>query len=90
MHVDQILEKYEAVVFNRNKTQKKGDFSINENEIISLNSSYQELEKVPQETLNFWNEVSRASGQYLWFAFIPHILVKAEIDTTDFEVCTLK
>ena len=90
VHVDQILGKYDAVVFDRNKKQKKGDFSINKNEVILLDKSYQELEKVPQETLNFWNEVSRASGQYLWFAFIPHILVKAEIDTTDFEVCTLK
>ena len=90
VHVDQILGKYNAVVFDRNKKQKKGDFSINDNEVILLDSSYQELDKVPQETLEFWNEVSRDGGKYLWLAFIPHILVKGEIDTSGFEICTLK
>lgn len=89
VHIDQIIGKYDAVVFDRSKKQKKGDFSINESEVFLLDSSYRELENVPQETLNFWNEVSRDGGKYLWFAFIPHILIKGKIDITNFEICTL-
>lgn len=89
VHIDQIIGKYDAVVFDRSKKQKKGDFSINESEVFLLDNSYQELENVPQETLNFWNEVSRDGGKYLWFAFIPHILIKGKIDITNLEICTL-
>ena len=80
-------ERIPAVLYGG---QQQVHFSISENEVAIFNKSYQEIEKVHQETLNFWNEVSRDGGKYLWFAFIPHILVKGEIDTTDFEVCTLK
>lgn len=89
VHIDQIIGKYESVIFDRKKKQKKGDFSINENEVVLLDKSYKELQNLPKETLNFWNKVSREGGKYLWFAFIPHILVKGEIDTSEFEVCTL-
>lgn len=89
VHIDQIIGKYESVIFNRTKKQIKADFSIQDAEVFNLDKSYQELNEVPKETLNFWNEVSRDGGKYLWFAFIPHILVKGQIDTTEFEVCRL-
>lgn len=48
-----------------------------------LDKSYKEIKNAPQETINFWNEVSSDGGKYLWFTFILHILIKGEINTTD-------
>jgi hypothetical protein len=90
IHVDQIIRKFDSVVFDRNKKQKKGDFTIHESEVVTLDNSYQELRNIPKETIQFWNEVKSEGGKFLWFAFIPHILVKGIIDTKDFEICTLK
>lgn len=90
IHIDQIIGKYDSVVFDRNKKQKKGDFEIKESEVTYLSNAYQELTSVPKETINFWNEVKSEGGKFLWFAFIPHILIKGQIDTKEFEICTLK
>ena len=90
IHIDQIIGKYDSFIFDRNKKQEKGDFTIQESEVDYLDNSYQELANVPRETNQFWNEVRRDGGKYLWFAFIPHVLVKGIIDTKDFEICTLE
>ncbi len=90
VHIDQILEKYEAVIFDRKSKQSHGEFSIYEDEVTILNKSYQEIKNIPQETFTFWDEVSKHGGKYLWFAYIPHVLVKGEIDTTEFEIYTLE
>lgn len=90
IHVEQIIGKYDSVIFDRSKKQKKGDFKIKENEVSYLNSSYQEISNVPPETIKYWNKVKKEGGKFLWFAFIPHIFVKGKIDTRGFEICNLK
>ncbi|WP_417336087.1 hypothetical protein [Halobacteriovorax marinus] len=82
--------KYEGVIFDRNKTQKKGDFSIHADDIRPLNSTqYKELTHLPKETIAFWNRVKEEGGKYLWFPYIPHIFLKGIVDTTHFEVIDL-
>lgn len=90
VHIDQIIGKYNGVVFDRRKKQPKGDFVIYDHEIQALDHSYSELKEVPKETINFWKTVKKEGGKFLWFAFVPHILIKGKIDIKDFEVCSLK
>jgi len=90
VHIDQIIGKYESVIFDRSKDQKKGDFAIKEREVIILDGSYREETKVPTETIDFWNKAKDEGGKLLWFPFVPHIFVQGEIDTKDFEICLLK
>ncbi|PIK14936.1 hypothetical protein [Halobacteriovorax sp. JY17] len=89
--VVEVEELYEGVIFNRNINQKKGDFSISDEEVMALNSkNYTELKSVPPETMNYWNSVKRDGGKFLWFPYITHIFLKGAIDTTNFEVINLK
>ncbi|MBC7430328.1 MAG: hypothetical protein H7336_17065 [Bacteriovorax sp.] len=88
--VEKIVPKYEAVIYKKNPSQVKGDFSIHENDIEFLTtSSYKELIEVPTQTINYWLDVKKDGGKFLWFPFIPHIFVKGIIETSDFELCTL-
>lgn len=88
--VEKIVPQYEAAVFKRNPERAKGDFSIQENDVEMLTiNSYQELTEVPAPTINYWLEVKRTGGKFLWFPYIPHIFVKGIIDTSEFEICTL-
>ncbi|EQC45267.1 hypothetical protein [Bacteriovorax sp. Seq25_V] len=90
IHISQILGKYESVVFDRNKKQQNGDFTVHESDVVTLCESYEEIKNLPNETIEFWNNVKKEGGKYLWFAYIPHILVKGIIDTKDFQVCTIR
>lgn len=88
--IQHVIEKYDAVVFDRKK-REKGDFTIREDEVVSLQkTTFQELRKVPDETVKFWSSVRANGGKFLWFPFIPHIFVKGEVETSDFEICELK
>lgn len=87
--VEKIVSKYEAAVFTRHPNQKKGDYSIQDEDIELLNiSSYKELSEVPKLTINYWSDVKKSGGPYLWFPYVPHIFIKGIIDTTDFEIST--
>lgn len=88
--VNDIISKYQAVVFKRNSKRPKGDFSIQENDVERLTfNSYEEITTVPIRTVNYWLEVKKMGGKYLWFPYVPHILVKGMIETSKFEVCKL-
>lgn len=88
--VQDIIEKYDAVVFDRKKSEK-GDFTIREYEISPLcESSFQELQQVPDETIKFWSDVKVNGGKFLWFPFVPHVFIKGMVDTSDFELCELQ
>lgn len=89
IHIDQILGKFDAVIFDRISKQKRGLFNIEDREVDYLNSSYQEIRKVPDKTIRYWEGIKANGGVYLLFPFIPHILVKGIIDTSEFEVCEL-
>lgn len=90
IHVDQIVPQYEAVIFQRDPNRPKGDFSIRQDEIKILDRHhYKEESEVPQKTIEYWKSVKENGGAYLWFPFVPHILVKGVIYTTQFEVCKL-
>ncbi len=89
VHVSQIASKYEAVLFDRKK-RKKGDFTIRDDEVSPLTEqNYKELHEVPQDTIHYWMEVQKNGGPFLWFPFIPHILIKGIIEVSDFEVCEI-
>ena len=90
IHVSQIVQIYDAVIYERNKKRVKKDFTIEDNEIIKFSHLYKETLQVPEETIDFWNRVRNNGGKYLWFPFVPHILIKGVIDTKNFEVCELK
>ena len=88
--IKNIIEKYDAVVFDRKKGVK-GDFTIKEHEIGALcETSFQELYQVPDETINFWNYIKENGGKFLWFPFVPHVLIKGKVETSHFEICELK
>lgn len=89
IHVDKIIGNYDAVVFDRVKKQEKRRFMIEESEVFSLDHSYKELTSIPKETMSFWDNVVEKGGKFLWFAFIPHILIKGRVDASEFEVRTL-
>ena len=81
---------HEAVLFDRKK-RKKGNFEIFESEVKDFSKfSYKELNEVPVETIEFWNKLDPEKEKYLWFAFIPHVLIKGKVDVKEFEIETLK
>jgi hypothetical protein len=88
IHKDQILDHYPAVVFDR-KTKLKGQFGVNEEDIACF-STYKEINQVPQDTIDYWRRMQEAKKPMLLFPFVPHIFVKGIIDTSNFEVCTLR
>ena len=90
IHVSQIVGVYDAVVFDRNTNRLKASFAMEDSEIVKLSDSYKEVLEVPSDTVRFWNNAKNTSGKYLWFPFVPHILVKGVIDTKNFEICELK
>jgi hypothetical protein len=90
IHVNQIIDLYDAVVFAPNPNKSKGNFKIDVNEIVNLTSSYNELLELPIETLRYWDNVKNTGGKYLWFPYVTHILIKGIIETKKFEICNLK
>jgi hypothetical protein len=90
IHVKQILTHYDAVCFDRDISRKKGSFSIMEKEVKKLSNEYQELSRVPLETINYWEKVKNEGGKFLWFPFITHVLVKGTVDVSNFSICNLK
>lgn len=90
VHISDIIEKYDAVVFDRKERRQSNSFTIDHGEIVTLNlESYTELTSVPQMTTDYWSDVKIHGGKYLWFPYIPHVLVKGEIETKDFEIISL-
>lgn len=87
--IEEIIPKHEAVIFTRNPNQMKGDLSIFDNDIqILTDESYNELSEVPELTINYWMNVKKNGGPYLWFPYVPHIFVKGIVDTKRFETCS--
>ena len=89
VHIDQIINIYDSVIFDRKVPRMKNDFTIDDSEVFTLDRNYKELHSVPLATINCWEKAKKEGGKLLWFPFIPHILVKGRIDTSDFEVCNL-
>ena len=89
IHVNEIIGKYDAVVFERKTPRIKKDFTIEDSELDVLDAKYKEIRSVPEATINCWKKAKREGDKLLWFPFIPHILVKGRIETSDFELCRL-
>lgn len=85
-----IIDKYEAVIFNRKTPKTRNDFGIEGSEVSVFDQSYREIKSVPFNTKNFWSKAKAKGQPLLLFPYIPHILVRAKIDTSDFEVCRFK
>jgi len=90
VHIDDIVGKYEAVIFQRLGGKDKGDFGIADHEVSVLTKSYQELRAVPEQTIQYWLRAKENNDKLLWFPFVPHILIKGVIETSFFEICELK
>jgi hypothetical protein len=89
IHVNQIINKYDAVVFDR---PNRGDFGsqIGNNEFVELlQETYQELTSVRKSTIEYWKEAKEKNRPLLWFMHVPHVLVMGEVKTTEFEICEL-
>jgi hypothetical protein len=88
--VKEIEGKYSGVIFDRSGSSKKGDYKINESDVTELNSiNYRELFEVPELTREFWKKAIEEKGKLLWFPYIPHILINARIDISNFEILEL-
>ncbi|EQC51699.1 hypothetical protein M901_0294 [Bacteriovorax sp. DB6_IX] len=87
--IDKILGKYEAVIYDRTEPRIKGDYAIADDEVSLLSHHYQEIHHVPEQTELFWQKALESKKPLLWFPFVPHIFVKGEIETSDFELCDL-
>lgn len=90
INIDDIIEKYEAVIFQSRGGKNKGDFGIADDEITLLTQSYRELREVPEQTIQYWIKAKKNNDKLLWFPFIQHILIKGVIETSRFEICQLK
>lgn len=89
--IEEIVGKYEVVLFDRKPGGKKGDFQMGEEEIEVLTlENYEELSTVPDRTKDFWENVESRGGKYLWFPYIPHVLIKGKVETSSFEICEMK
>ena len=53
INVSQIVDVYDAVVFDRSHKIAKGNYAIEDNEVVTLFRSYNELLEVPSETIKF-------------------------------------
>ncbi len=90
VHIDQIIGKYRSIVYTRMQDRKRGSYSVEDSEVALLDRSYRELSEIPRKTVEYWEEVKREGGdRYLWFPFIPHILVMGTIPIEGLEVCRL-
>jgi hypothetical protein len=91
VHIKDILDNYEAVIFDRKNSKEKGDFGIDEDDTEYLREgNYCELSSVPKATTDYWERMKVKGGKFLWFPFIPHIMVKGVIETSNFELCELR
>lgn len=88
VHVDEV-KAMNAVVFSPNGSRSDG-FSIREEEVCPLSrETYQELKKVPLETIEYWKKAKSSNNKLLWFAHVPHVLIKGEFEVKDLEVLPL-
>lgn len=90
VHIEQVLSKHEIAIFNRMEKPKKGDFTINEEEVVLMNhANYAELKTIPAETIQYWKWAKMNNEKLLWFPGITHILIKGIVNTESFETCVL-
>lgn len=90
IHIDEVVSKYPAVIFDRNPSRGKGSFKILNEEIKELSKeNYTELNEVPRKTIEYWEKVKSEGGKFLWFPFITHVMIKGSIETEKFELCKL-
>ncbi|OUR98607.1 hypothetical protein A9Q84_04110 [Halobacteriovorax marinus] len=88
--IDEVHELYSGVIFNKKVGKGRGNFKIDESEVVYLNKeNYQEIYEVPELTKIFWKRAIDQGGKLLWFPYIPHILINARVETSDFEVLEL-
>ena len=89
-HVDQISDKYRAMIFSNNPQNKNDRFHIFEIEMTDLTKeTYKELVTVPDHTIEYWIRANKLNQPLLWFAFMPHIFINEAVDTKEFEVVEL-
>lgn len=80
--VRDIVERYEAIVFDRDTSRKDKSFKVEDHEVSPLSiDSYKELEEVPLRTKEYWAKVAKEGGVFLMFPFITHVMVKGSVDT---------
>lgn len=78
---------YPSVIFTRRKDAPDNDFSFSEDESRPLTSdSYKELQVIPRETIQYWEEAKENGRPMLWFYHIPHILVKGHLKIDSFKI----
>jgi hypothetical protein len=87
--VEEVESIYEGVLFDRRNSSKK-TYEIFPDEVKILNKeNYIELDKVPDETINFWKNAIEEKRPVLWFPYITHVFLKGRVDTSSFEICTI-
>ena len=86
--VDQIVNKYEAIIFDRDPTRGKGSsFEVLPHEVKLFNhENYTEQTEVPIKTIECWKRAKEEGGKFLFFPFVTHIMVKGKIDTGEFDL----
>jgi hypothetical protein len=90
IHIDQISEKYRAMIFSNYPKEKNNTFHILENEMTDLTKeAYKELIAVPEHTIEYWVRAHENNQPLLWFAFMPHIFINETVETSGFEVVEL-
>lgn len=89
IHIEEVVDKYDAVILTRPSDQIRGLQNIHEDEVRFLDRSYEESFTVPENTIHYWESIKKHGGKYLMFPFVPHILIKGKIDVSQCEVRTL-
>ena len=90
IHIDEVVSKFPAVIFDRDQSRGKGSFKILKEEIKEFNKdSYIELSEVPKKTIEYWERTKSEGGKFLWFPFVPHVMIKGAIETEKFEIYSL-
>ncbi len=76
-----------AVVFRRDEKEPWVDFSLHDHEITPLvQEEYRELTKVPEKTKAFWKWATENNHPRYWFNYVPHVLVKGQVDMSKAEI----
>ena len=89
--IDEISKRHPLVIYHRTQKREKKDFKLKDDEIFSYEkNSYTELKEVPELTRAYWQSVLDNGGKFLWFPYVPHILVRGTIETKEYERFELK
>jgi len=90
IHIDQIINKYRAVIFKNNPKDENTTIHIFDEEVTDLTKeNYRELTCVPEYTIEYWIKANKSNQPLLWFAFMPHIFIKESVETREFEIVEL-